>query len=95
MHLFYVELYTCLDVTSNVGVKSSNLVSLSCLKHSLMYQSRSMITVPDPLSAALDDQVSASAQLFKGVTFACCEVVAYGFGSKVKNVTLYCMYESV
>ena len=29
------------------------LVSLSCRKHSLMYQSRSMITVPDPLSAAL------------------------------------------
>ena len=28
-------------------------VLLSCRKHSLMYQSRSMITGPDPLSAAL------------------------------------------
>ena len=48
MQSFNEELYTCLDVTSNVGVESS------CRKHSaLMYQSPSMITVHDPLSAAL------------------------------------------
>ena len=45
MQSFNAEWYTCLYFTSNVGVESlENLVSLSCRKHSLMYQSRIMIT---------------------------------------------------
>lgn len=53
---FNEEFYTCLDETSNVGVELSvelSIVYNSCRKHSLMYQLWSMITVPDPLSAAL------------------------------------------
>ena len=37
----------------SVSSRLYNLLSLSCRKHSLMYQSQSMITVPDPLSATL------------------------------------------
>ena len=39
--------------------------------------------------------VSASAQLFKGVTLGCCKVVTYWFMCKVENVTFYCTDESV